>query len=113
MGSRSFNAWPAVEAILDSVPDGRQVWRHKHLPMVEDPREKHGQPVVGRAYRSKSLLINEAVMHFMERKSDGTSCGEIRLNLQSLQRIITEQGEEIERLKKRRGLRGLWLRIFG
>jgi hypothetical protein len=113
MGSRSFSAWPQVEKILDDIPDGRNSWRHTHMPMVITTQEREGVPVVGRAFQSKSLLINEAIMHFVRRKELGSSCAEIRANLVAHQEIIKEQGEELERLKKKKGVRGLWHRIFG
>jgi len=113
MGGRSFSAWPQVEDILDSIPDGRESWRHKQLPMIVTQAEKEGRPIVGRAFQSKSLLINEAIIHFCRRNDEGFSCADIRMNLEALQGIIRAQGEELETLKKKRGLRGLWHRIFG
>jgi len=109
MGSRSFNAWPQVEAFLDSIPDGRNAWRHKTLPMSVTIAEREGQPVVGRAWKSKSLFINEAISHYIRKDQDGVSCSDLRLNIEALQKIITEQGEEIQKLKEA----SVWQRIFG
>jgi hypothetical protein len=112
MGSRSFSAWPQVEKILDDIPDGRNSWRHSHLPMVITTQEREGVPVVGRAFQSKSLLINEAIMHFVRRRDMGSSCAEIRANLVAHQEIIKEQNELIEKYKKERR-ESIWHRIFG
>ena len=102
MGCRSFNAWPSVEAILNSIGDGRSAWRHKTLPMVVTPAERHGQPVVGRAWKSKSLYVNEAIMHYYRKDEEGFSCADIRQNIQALQDRLTQAHEEIDRLQRRR-----------
>ena len=112
MGSRSFNAWPQVEAFLDSIPDGRNAWRHKTLPMIITPAETEGQPIVGRAWRSKSLFINEAITHYIRKDQDGISCADLRLNIEALQKIITDQGNQIEKYKEERRA-SIWRRIFG
>ena len=60
MGSRSFNAWESVERFLDRLPDGRRQWKHKHLPAGPvTMAERQGEKVVGKAWDSKSLFINE------------------------------------------------------
>ena len=112
MGSRSFNAWPQVDAFLNGIPDGRSEWRHKSLPMSVTPAEREGQPVVGRAWRSKSLFINEAISHYIRLNKEGHSCSKLTLNIEGLQKIITEQGELIEKYKKERR-ETVWRRIFG
>lgn len=109
MGSRSFSAWPQVEAFLDTIPDGRSEWRHKTLPMSITTAEREGQPVVGRAWRSKSLFINEAISHYIRKDQDGISCSDLRLNIEALQKIITEQGEQIKKYQEA----SVWQRIFG
>ncbi len=109
MGSRSFSAWPHVEAFLDSIPDGRREWRHKTLPMSITAAEREGQPVVGRAWRSKSLFINEAISHYIRKDQDGISCSDLRLNIEALQKIITEQGEQLKKYQEA----SVWQRIFG
>jgi hypothetical protein len=43
---------------------------------------------------------------------EGNSCSELTLNIEALQKIITEQGELIEKYKKER-LESVWRRIFG
>ena len=110
MGSRSFNAWPQVEDILDSIPDGRNVSRHKHLPMIITPAEREGVPVVGRAWKSKSLLINEAIMHYTKPRENSMSFADLHLSIARHQDYIKQLHEEIEELK---GRVSLWHRIFG
>jgi len=110
MGSRSFSAWPKVEEYLDSIPDGRNAWRHRSLPFTSTIREREGQPIVGRAWRSKSLFINEAITHYIRAARGEESCATLVLNIAALQEVITKQGELIEELERRKSL---WHRIFG
>ncbi len=111
MGSRSFNAWEVVDKYLNRLPDGRREWKHKHLPFTVTEAEKHGESVVGRAWDSKSLFINEAIVHFYYYQRDGgRTCANNRLAVIQLEKRILELEEE---LKGYQGVKGLWRVIRG
>ena len=97
MGAKSFNLWPRCEEIIDSLPDGRKHWRNKHLPLIPGEEERQiGTKMVGRPARSKSLFVNEAIIHYHDRE-----CGALRRKTLLLQEELFEAQQEIERLKKR------------
>ena len=114
MGSRSFNAWPSVEAILNSIGDGRSAWRHKTLPAVVTEAERHGVPVVNRAWNSKSKFVNEAILFYSKQRGEQLiSFADLLKNIEGLQNQLARQYEEMEELRRAKGRVSLWRRIFG
>ena len=100
MGSRSFNAWESVERFLDRLPDGRRQWKHKHLPALETMAERQGEKVVGKAWDSKSLFINEAITHYYYyQREGGVTCANLRAGNIHMERRIKELEAEIENLE--------------
>ena len=68
MGAKSFNLWPRCEEIIDSLPDGRRNMRHKHFPLIVGEEERQiGGKMVGRPIMSKSLFVNEAIIHYHDK----------------------------------------------
>ncbi len=95
MGAKSFNLWPRSEEIIDSLPDGRKHWRNKHFPLIPGEEEKQiGGKMIGRPAMSKSLFVNEAIIHYHDK-----NWFQIRKARDKLQELVLEQSEEIERLK--------------
>jgi len=100
MGAKSFNLWPRCEEIIDSLPDGRKHWRNKTLPLIPGEEENQiGNKMVGRPAMSKSLFVNEAIIHYHDKE-----CGQMRRNISDLQDRLLELGNENELLKDQRGL---------
>ena len=96
MGARSFNLWPRCEEIINSLPDGRKHWRQKHLPLIPSEEEYQiGTDLVGRPAMSKSLFVNEAIIHYHDKE-----CGQMRNNIQALQKRLFEAHQEIDQLKE-------------
>jgi len=73
--------------------------------MVFTEEEKHVN-IVGRPLQSKSLLVNQAVIHYYD-----SQCGKMR---QTMQARIFELNDEIEDLKKslKDAQTPLWKRFF-
>ena len=99
MGSRSFNAWESVERFLDRLPDGRRQWKHKHLPAGPvTMAERQGEKVVGKAWDSKSLFINEAITHYYYyQREGGVTCANLRAGNIHMERRIQELEAELEK----------------
>ena len=115
MGAKSFNLWPRCEEIIDGLPDGRKHWRNKHFPLIPGEEEKQiGGKMIGRPAMSKSLFVNEAIIHYYDK-----NWFQIRRSRDALQELVLEQSEEIERLKNEldeassRGGKGILKRLFG
>ena len=114
MGSRSFNAWESVERFLDRLPDGRRQWKHKHLPAGPvTMAERQGEKVVGKAWDSKSLFINEAITHYYYyQREGGVTCANLRAGNIHMERRIQELEEELEIWEKFTADQGLVHRIL-
>jgi hypothetical protein len=114
MGAKSFNLWPRCEEIIDSLPDGRKHWRNKHLPLIPGEEENQiGSKMIGRPAMSKSLFVNEAIIHYYDK-----NWFQIRRARDALQEHVRVQNAEIEDLKKQldeaqsRGGKGILSRLF-
>ena len=106
LGAKSFNLWPRCEEIIDSLPDGRKHWRNKHLPLIPGEEERQiGTKMVGRPQMSKSLFVNEAIIHYHDR-----NWFQIRRSRDALQARVLELDEENERLKKELKTRNGYIR---
>lgn len=112
MGAKSFNLWPRCEEIIDSLPDGRKHWRNKTLPLIPGEEEKQiGTKMVGRPAMSKSLFVNEAIIHYHDK-----GCWQMVKARDALQDYVHELNAEIEELKNQlngpssRGLRRFFTR---
>jgi hypothetical protein len=99
MGARSFNLWPRCEAIIDSIPDGRKHWRNKHFPLVPGEEERQiGDKMIGRPGKSKSLFVNEAIIHYHDK-----ACGQLIKSRDALQERVFELEKELEEERKKKG----------
>lgn len=110
MGAKSFNLWPRCEEIIDSLPDGRKHWRNKTLPLIPGEEERQiGSKLVGRPAMSKSLFVNEAIIHYYDK-----NWFQIRRSRDALQIRVLELNEEIKQLKAekkaRNGYISRWFR---
>ena len=106
MGAKSFNLWPRCEEIIDSLPDGRKQWRNKHLPLIPGEEEKQiGTKMVGRPTMSKSLFVNEAIIHYHDR-----NWFQIRRSRDALQARVLELDEENRLLKIELSKKRSWFR---
>ena len=113
MGAKSFNLWPRCEEIIDSLPDGRKHWRNKHLPLIPGEEERQiGTKLVGRPAMSKSLFVNEAIIHYHDK-----GCFQMVKARDALQDYVHELNAEIEDLKNQlnappsRGWRAIFQRL--
>ena len=110
MGAKSFNLWPRCEEIIESLPDGRRQWRNKQFPLIPGEEEKQiGRKMIGRPIKSKSLFVNEAIIHY----HDG-GCLQIIRSRDALQETVLALQEEIESLKNQLDEANTppWRRIF-
>ena len=113
MGAKSFNLWPRCEEIIDSLPDGRKHWRNKTLPLIPGEEERQiGSKMVGRPGMSKSLFVNEAIIHYHDK-----GCWLMVKARDALQDYVHELNAEIEELKNQlnappsRGGRAIFQRL--
>lgn len=96
MGAKSFNLWPRCEEIIDSLPDGRREWRHTHYPLIPGEEEMQiGGRMIGRPWKSKSLFVNEAIIHYHDK-----GCMQMRFARDALQDHVRTLNAEIDELKK-------------
>ena len=111
MGAKSFNLWPRCEEIIDGLPDGRRHWRHTHYPLIPGEEERQiGPRMIGRPQMSKSLFVNEAIIHYHDK-----GCWQMVKARDTLQEHVHELNAEIEELKNRLNAspsRGFWHRLF-
>ena len=114
MGAKSFNLWPRCEEIIDALPDGRMHWRNKHLPLMPGEEERQiGTKMIGRPAMSKSLFVNEAIIHYHDK-----GCWQMVKARDALQDYVHELNAEIEDLKNQldasssRGGKGILSRLF-
>jgi len=111
MGAKSFNLWPRCEEIIDSLPDGRRNMRHKHFPLIVGEEERQiGGKMVGRPMMSKSLFVNEAIVHYHDK-----GCWQMVKARDTLQEHVHELNAEIDELKNQLDeaqSRGWWHRLF-
>jgi len=95
MGAKSFNLWPRCEEIIDSLPDGRKHWRNKTLPLIPGEEERQiGNKLVGRPQMSKSLFVNEAIIHYHDK-----GCFQMVKSRDALQDRVLELDKENKELK--------------
>jgi hypothetical protein len=114
LGAKSFNLWPRCEEIIDSLPDGRKHWRNKHFPLIPGEEENQiGTKMIGRPAMSKSLFVNEAIIHYHDK-----GCWQMVKARDALQDYVHELNAEIEDLKNQldasssRGGKGILSRLF-
>ena len=109
MGAKSFNLWPRCEEIIDSLPDGRKHWRNKHLPLIPGEEERQiGTKLVGRPAMSKSLFVNEAIIHYHDK-----GCWQMVKARDALQDLVYELNAEIAELKAKKGILARFKDFFG
>ena len=108
MGAKSFNLWPRCEEIIDALPDGRKHWRNKHLPLMPGEEERQiGTKMIGRPAMSKSLFVNEAIIHYHDK-----GCFQMVKARDALQIRVLELDEENKQLKEELKVRNGYIRSW-